>query len=249
MQTNFESLEELLHTKVLPFTFPEHLAIIMDGNRRWAKKKGLPVAVGHAKGAEKIDEIVELCQESGGKTLTLFAFSTENWSRSKVEITSLMSLLMAFLRRKKTLMKNKGIRFNVIGDMEPFHPFLKKKIKEVIDATKECTNFELVLALNYGARDEIKRAFLKIFDDLQINKIQKEDVTEKLISSYLDTFRWKDPDLVIRTSGEKRLSNFLLWQLSYAEVHITDILWPDFGKRELFFAVDEYYKRQRRFGE
>jgi undecaprenyl diphosphate synthase len=249
MQTNFETLEEVLDTKVVSCIFPEHLAIIMDGNRRWAKKKGLPVAVGHAKGAEKIDEIVEICQQSGGKILTLFAFSTENWSRSKVEITSLMSLLMAFLRRKKALMKNKGIRFSVIGDIEAFHPFLKNKILEVVDATKECKDFELVLALNYGARDEIKRAFLKIFEDVQSDKIKKEDVTEKLISSYLDTFRWKDPDLVIRTSGEKRLSNFLLWQLSYAEVHTTDVLWPDFGKRELFFAVDEYYKRQRRFGE
>lgn len=249
MQTNFETLQEVLDNKVLSCIFPEHLAIIMDGNRRWAKKRGLPVAVGHAKGAEKIDEIVEICKKFGGKTLTLFAFSTENWSRSKVEITSLMSLLTAFLRRKKVLMKNKGIRFSVIGDIEPFHPFLKSKILDVVDGTKECKDFELVLALNYGARDEIKRAFLKMFEDLQSDKINKEDVTEKLISSYLDTYRWKDPDLVIRTSGEKRLSNFLLWQLSYAEVHTTDVLWPDFGKRELFFAVDEYYKRQRRFGE
>lgn len=228
---------------------PEHVAIIMDGNRRWALKRKLPISIGHLRGAEAIDNIVAACKELGVKVLTLFAFSTENWNRSEGEVNALLNLFYLYLENKKELMIRQGIRFSTIGDLTPFPKKLQDLIDDIRQATSRCEAVELVVALNYGSRHEITRAFKKIIEDIETKKISKQNVTEKLISEYLDTFRWKDPDLLIRTSGEKRLSNFLLWQLSYTEVHVSEVMWPDFSKEHLLNAIKEYQQRQRRFGE
>ena len=228
---------------------PNHVAIIMDGNRRWASKKGFPAHMGHWKGVESIDAVVEVAKEIGIKTLTLFAFSTENWNRSEQELRSLLELFSFFLKIiKKTLIKQ-AIKFSTIGDLAPFSPSLKKLILDVTESTAQGHSMELVIALNYGSRNEILRGVKRIIDDIDSKKISKQEVTEKLISEYLDTCHWQDPDLLIRTSGEKRLSNFLLWQLSYAEIYVTETLWPDFGKQEFSMAIQEYQNRERRFGE
>ena len=228
---------------------PRHVAIIMDGNRRWAAKRGFPVQMGHWRGAESIDRVVEAAKEIGIKILTLFAFSTENWNRSEQELNALMDLFFFFLKKRKKTLIRQGIKFTTIGDLTPFSNQLKMLIKDVENATKDGTSLQLVIALNYGSRNEILRGFKKLIDDIESKKITKQEVTENLFSEYLDTCDWQDPDLLIRTSGEKRLSNFLLWQLSYSEFYVTETLWPDFGKAELNQAIQEYQKRERRFGE
>lgn len=228
---------------------PEHVAIIMDGNRRWAKQRGLPIHMGHWKGAEVVDEVVQGAIDLGIRVITLFAFSTENWNRDSREVSSILNLFFTYLHNKKNRLVAEGVKLNTIGDITKFSPQLSKKLQEVIEATAECSKIELVLALNYGSRNEITRAVKKIIDDVAHHKIQKQEVTENLISSYLDTSHWRDPDLLIRTSGEKRLSNFLLWQMSYTEVYTTEVLWPDFGREGLLDAVKEYQYRERRFGE
>jgi undecaprenyl diphosphate synthase len=230
-------------------SFPSHIAIIMDGNRRWAEKKGLPLQMGHWKGAEAIDKVVEAAKDLKVKTLTLFAFSTENWNRSEKELKALMELFSFFLKRRKKILIHQGVKFSTIGDLTPFSDDLKKLIVEVKQATTHGKALELVIALNYGSRDEILRGFKKLIDDIESKKISKQEVTENLFSEYLDTCHWQDPDLLIRTSGEKRVSNFLLWQISYAEFFVTETLWPDFSKEELCKAIEEYENRQRRFGE
>jgi len=244
-----ESKKELLHSRIDPRQVPKHVAFIMDGNRRWAKRKGLPVSLGHWRGAEVIDEVVRCSLEWGIKTLTVFTFSTENWNRSSEEVEYLLRLIALFLKKKKKLLIQEGVRLCTIGDLSPFPEELRKRLQDVAVATEHCSGLDLVLALNYGARDEITRAFKKILQDVLEGKILKQNVTENIISSYLDTSRWRDPDLLIRTSGEKRLSNFLLWQLSYTEVHTTEVLWPDFGEEDLLRAIIEYQHRERRFGE
>lgn len=228
---------------------PEHVAVIMDGNRRWAKCRGIPIHMGHLKGAEMLDEVVKCAIDVGIKILTVFAFSTENWSRSDQEVSGLLDLFFRHLHSKKGSLIREGIKLSAIGDVTKFPPKLQEKLREVIHATEQCSKIELVLALNYGSRNEITRAVKKIIEDVLDHKIQKQEVTENLISSYLDTSHWRDPDLLIRTSGEKRLSNFLLWQMSYAEVYITEVLWPDFGRKGLLDAIREYQNRERRFGE
>lgn len=230
-------------------TIPKHIALIMDGNRRWAKERGLPMQLGHWKGAETIDEIVKYSIEFGVEILTVFAFSTENWNRSSEEVGCLMELFSKYLEKKKSSLIEEGVKLSAIGDLSKFPVSLQMQFKDVIHATRDCSKIELVLALNYGSRNEITRAVKKIIEDVSENKIQKQEVTENLISSYLDTSSWIDPDLLIRTSGERRLSNFLLWQMSYAEVHTTDVLWPDFGREEFLAAIIEYQQRERRFGE
>ena len=230
-------------------SIPRHIAIIMDGNRRWASQKGLPVQMGHWRGVESIDKVVEGAKDIGVKILTLFAFFTENWNRSEKELSSLMELFSFFLKRRKKLLVKQGIKFSTIGDLGPFSENLKNLIHEVKQATSQGKTLELVVALNYGSRNEILRGFKKLIDDIESKKISKQEVTENLFSEYLDTCHWQDPDLLIRTSGEKRLSNFLLWQLSYSEFYVTETLWPDFGKAELFRAIQEYQNRERRFGE
>ncbi|MCH9630542.1 MAG: Ditrans,polycis-undecaprenyl-diphosphate synthase ((2E,6E)-farnesyl-diphosphate specific) [Chlamydiia bacterium] len=228
---------------------PKHIAFIMDGNRRWAKNKRLPIHFGHYKGAEVIDKIVSYAADLGVKVITVYAFSTENWNRSQEEVNGLMQLFKTYLRRKKKSMLKQGVKLTTIGNLERFSLPLQKELSEVVSVTEGCERIQLVLALNYGSRNEITRAVRKIVEDVENKKISKQEVTENLISGYLDTADVMDPDLLIRTSGESRLSNFLLWQLSYTEVMTVPTLWPDFGKKDLLCAILEYQKRKRRFGE
>jgi undecaprenyl diphosphate synthase len=239
--------EEL--SQIDPNRIPHHIAIIMDGNRRWAKReKRIPFS-GHLYGAETLLTIVKEASLLGVKVLTVFAFSTENNSRSTEEIDALMDLFEKYLLEKRALMQKEGIRLDAIGDIDS----LPKRVKDAFYETKRATShgkkIDLVLALNYGARDEIKRAVEKMLCEDRKNPFPKERITEELFASYLDTAKWKDPDLMIRTSGEIRLSNFLLYQLSYAEVYVTDVLWPDFSKKHLYEAVYEFQKREQRRGK
>ncbi len=244
LDTSLKEKDPLISREV-----PKHIAVIMDGNRRWAKRKGLPVSIGHWKGVEAIDNLVKYSIEFGVKILTVYAFSTENWNRSKEEVECLMELFSQYLRVKTPFLIKEGVCLNAIGDLSRFSSSLQKQLNNAIKATENSSKIELILALNYGSRHEITRAVKKIIEDVSLNKIKKQEVTENLISSYLDTSKWCDPELLIRTSGEKRLSNFLLWQMSYTEVYTTNVLWPDFGKAELLQAITEYQKRERRFGE
>lgn len=227
---------------------PRHIAIIMDGNRRWAKKKGLPAMVGHWHGAEALSNLVESAAVLGVKVLTVFSFSTENWNRKTDEVDSLMHLFRMYLLGQKERMIREGVRLSTIGDIRRFPSDLKEIIDEVKQATADGNRIDLVLAMNYGARDNIRRATQAIVEDCLSGRVQKEDISEALIARYLDTAPWGDPELLIRTSGEKRLSNFLLWEISYAEVYITDVLWPDFNEQELVKAILEFQKRERRVG-
>lgn len=231
--------------KVNAMSAPEHVAIIMDGNRRWAKNQGLPVSAGHFRGAERLTQIVQAASAFGIKVLTVYAFSTENWKRPSVEVKALMQLFKSYLKRQRSSMIKEGVRLNTIGDVSKFPKDVLQVLEETIEATKEGAKLDLIIALNYGARDELKRAIGAMIDD----KISKEELSEDLISSYLDTAKWKDPDLLIRTSGESRVSNFLLWQISYSEVFVTDVLWPDFGEKDLLAAIQEYQKRELRLGK
>jgi undecaprenyl diphosphate synthase len=227
---------------------PRHVAIIMDGNRRWAKNKGLPAMVGHWHGAEALSKIVENAASLGVKVLTVYAFSTENWNRSNDEVDSLMNLFRMYLAGNKERMIREGVRLATIGDIRKLPQAVKQTLDDVKQATAENNRIDLVIAVNYGARDDIRRATASIVDDCLRGRVNKEDITEALISRYLDTAPWGDPELLIRTSGEKRLSNFLLWEISYAEVYISNVLWPDFNEQELIRAIADYQKRERRTG-
>lgn len=231
-----------------PRLIPEHVAIIMDGNRRWAKRESLQPMAGHWRGADALTQIVKAAGELGVKVLTVYAFSTENWKRPSLEVKALLRLLKTYLLRQTRIMVEGGIRFRVIGDVSRFPVDIREVIEQTLLATAECNRLELVVGLNYGARDEIKRAVQAIAADCLSEQLLPEAITEKLISSYLDTAGWKDPDLLIRTSGESRVSNFLLWQISYSEVVLTETLWPDFGPKNLLKAILEYQKREVRKG-
>jgi len=227
---------------------PKHVAIIMDGNRRWAEKKGLPKMMGHREGIKSIKKVVEVAKDIGVKILTLYTFSTENWKRSKDEINALMNLLEEYLAKEyKKLIKN-NIRLTTIGRIDRFKPTLVKKIEKVKELTKENSGIILNLALDYGARDEIANASRRIVQDIKAEKIKEEDISEELFSKYLYTNQLPDPDLLIRTGGEFRISNFLLWQISYSEIYVTKKLWPDFGKSDFEKAIRAYTKRNRRLG-
>ena len=227
---------------------PHHIAIIMDGNRRWAKQQGLPSRAGHWHGAETLSNLVEIAASLGVKVLTVYAFSTENWKRSPEEVDSVMRLFGMYLNGKKERMIQEGVRLGTIGDLSRLPSHLKETLEQVKQATVAGDRIEFVLAVNYGARDDIRRAMVAIADDCARGRVQKENITEALISRYLDTAPWGDPELLIRTGGEKRLSNFLLWQISYAEVYTTDALWPDFNEQELVKAITEFQTRTRRIG-
>jgi undecaprenyl diphosphate synthase len=228
---------------------PEHVAIVMDGNRRWASLRNLPPVMGHWEGAEAISTLVRSAKNAGVKTLTLYSFSTENWERSPQEIDALMHVLATTLRAKKDELIEEGVRLDTIGNISA----LQKDVIDALDETREATmngsQIHLVLALNYGGRDEIRRVALSIAKDVHAGSLDPDHVTENLIAQRLDTAKWGDPDLLIRTSGEFRVSNFLLWQISYAEVYFTNVLWPDFSKNDLLTAIDEYNRRSRRHGE
>lgn len=223
---------------------PRHVAIIMDGNQRWARNHGLPAIEGHRKGAEALRRTIEAASELGIEYLTVYAFSVDNWKRSKSEVDSIMNLMREFLNRERKNLKDKDVRLIVIGRVNELPQDIVEKIKELVESMKDNKKLKLVVALNYGARCEIVDAAKKIVQD----KISVDNINEELFSGYLYTNEIPDPDLFIRTSGEMRLSNFLLWQLSYTELWVTPVYWPDFGKEQLISAIDDFNKRQRRFG-
>lgn len=231
-----------------PHKVPGHIAIVMDGNRRWAKNRNLPAIMGHWEGAETLTDVVSAAAELGVKTVTVYSFSTENWSRSDEEIEALMDIFELYLVRKREVMIKEGVKLNAIGDFGALPKRVQEAFSETKQATDRCDRINLVLALNYGGRDELRRTFQKISCEVKEGKIDPKDITEGLISQFLDTSPWGDPDLLIRTSGELRVSNFLLWQISYAEFFVTDVLWPDFSSKTLLDAVLAYQSRSRRLG-
>jgi len=227
---------------------PQHIAIILDGNGRWAKKKGMPRNYGHAQGSKNVERICEDAYKLGVKYLTVYAFSTENWKRPKDEVDALMNLLRNYMKTcLKTAEKNR-MRVRVLGDKTALDDDIRARIAELEEATKNNDGLNFQIALNYGSRDEMVRAMKKMVQDCQEGSVRAEEIDEVLFESYLDTHGIPDPDLMIRTSGEQRLSNYLLWQLAYSEFYFTDVLWPDFTKEELIKAIEYYNGRDRRFG-
>lgn len=227
---------------------PQHVAIILDGNGRWAKAKGMPRNYGHAQGSKNVERICEEAWRMGIKYLTVYAFSTENWNRPKDEVDALMKLLRNYMKTcLKTAAKN-DMKVRVIGDIEPLDEDIKKRISELEAATVDNGGLNFTIALNYGSRDEMTRAAKRMAQDCVAGKLDPEMIDESVFESYLDTHGIPDPDLMIRTSGEQRLSNYLLWQLAYSEFYFTDVPWPDFTKEELAKAIEEYNHRHRRFG-
>jgi undecaprenyl diphosphate synthase len=231
-----------------PTKTPKHVAIIMDGNRRWAKKQGLPAIMGHWKGAETLTKTVRAASELGVKTVTVFSFSTENWNRAKDEVEGLMHLFKIYLIKERAAMAKEGVRLQAIGDLKRLPSSVLKELEYSKSYTAHCKKIDLVLAINYGGRDDIRRAFVAMIADVEKRKLSKEQISEQLISQYLDTAQWPDPELLIRTSGENRQSNFLLWQLCYSEFYLTDTLWPDFNEHALLQAICSVQQRQRRLG-
>jgi len=227
---------------------PRHIAIIMDGNGRWAKKKHLPKIIGHRYGAGTVDRISSHCARLGIEALTLYSFSTENWKRPREEIDALMDLLHKYLDKKLSKLNKNNIKLNAIGNLEKLPTRTLGKLKEVIAKTSKNTGMVLTLALNYGAREEIVTTCKKIAAKVASGKLSIDDIDEALFSANLYTKGLPEPDLLIRTSGELRISNFLLWQISYAEFVVTDVLWPDFKNIDLEKAIQEYQGRKRRFG-
>ena len=226
---------------------PNHIAIILDGNGRWAKKRGMPRSFGHVKGCENLEDICEVAKELGVKYLTVYAFSTENWKRSKEEVDGLMKLFRNYLKKCIKISQKNNMRVKVIGDITAFDSDIQESIEKLEDFSKDFTDLHFQIALNYGSRDEITRAVNRMLEDQKAGKLETP-VSEDTISDYLDTAGILDPDLMIRTSGELRLSNYLLWQLAYSEFYFTDVPWPDFKKEELVKAIEKYNERDRRYG-
>ncbi|MCH4888756.1 isoprenyl transferase [Acidaminobacter sp. JC074] len=227
---------------------PEHIAIIMDGNGRWAKKRNMPRNMGHKAGGENVKTITKACDKLGVKYLTLYAFSTENWKRPEEEVSGLMDLLVFFLKSELKELHENHVRIRTIGDISHLPKKTKQVLDDSIEVTKNNTGLNLVLALNYGSRNEITLAVKAIGSKLKDGSLDLDDINEDLIAEHLDTADMPDPDLMIRTSGELRLSNYMLWQLAYSEFYFTDVYWPDFGEEALMEAVKVYSNRQRRFG-
>ncbi|MBQ7469203.1 MAG: isoprenyl transferase [Pseudobutyrivibrio sp.] len=227
---------------------PEHIAIILDGNGRWAKAKGMPRTYGHTVGAKNVETICRAAHDLGVKYVTMYAFSTENWSRPADEVKALMKLLGEYIKTCMRTAKKDNLRVRFIGDLSKLDDKLKASIKELTEYSSQFTGLTLTIAINYGSRDEMTRAIRNIASDVKAGELQPDDITEDLFSSYLDTKDIPDPDFMIRTSGEQRLSNYLLWQLAYAEFYFTPVAWPDFTPDELKKAIEEYDKRNRRFG-
>jgi len=231
---------------------PKHVAIILDGNGRWAKKRGLPRNFGHLKGCDNVEPVCKAAFNLGIKYVTVYAFSTENWKRPQAEVDELMKLLAKYMKDAMKLSVKNNMRVRIIGDKTGLSDELNKLINELEDLSKEFTGLQLQIAVNYGGRDDLRRAFKNIIMEADENKMSYKDlaeyITEDIISKNLDTADIPDPDLMIRTSGEQRLSNYLIWQLAYAEYFFTDTLWPDFGKKDLEEAIEFYSGRDRRFG-
>lgn len=228
---------------------PKHVAIIMDGNGRWAKKQGLLRVAGHEKGAKSVREAVEYSAELGIENLTLFAFSTENWNRPKFEVNQLMKLLVSSLKKELPTLQKNNIRLNSVGNLNTLPDKAQIELEEVIAKTSQNSHMTLTLALSYGSREEIKRMVQRISEKVKNDVLQLNEITDQLINQHLYTFDLPDVDLLIRTSGEQRISNFLLWQIAYAELYFCDVLWPDFRREHLFDAIYNYQKRERRFGK
>ncbi len=228
---------------------PRHIAIIMDGNGRWAKDKGEDRLYGHFHGVESVRNIVEGCAELGVQYLTLYAFSTENWDRPKDEVTGLMELLIETIRQEVPTLNKNNIRLHIIGNFEMLPASATKELDEAIGETKNNTGLNLVMALSYSSRWELSDAVKRIAVDVKNNSLDPADITQDTLQQYLSTAQFPDPELMIRTSGEFRISNFLLYQLAYAELYFTDTLWPDFRKENLYKAILDYQQRERRFGK
>jgi undecaprenyl diphosphate synthase len=228
---------------------PQHVAIIMDGNGRWATKQGEDRVFGHHEGVNSVREIVEACGEIGVKHLTLYAFSTENWNRPKEEVDALMELLVATISMETPNLDKKGVKLQAIGDIESLPQSCQKELQESIDFTAKNDTLTLILALSYSSKWEITNAVKQIAKKVEEGKMNSKDITSKDIEKHLSTSKWPEPELMIRTSGEHRISNFLLWQLAYAEFYFTETLWPDFRKNEFFKAILSYQNRERRFGQ
>ena len=227
---------------------PRHVAIILDGNGRWAKKRFLPRNAGHAAGSKNVEKICAAAWDMGIEYVTMYAFSTENWSRPKEEVDALMKLLYSYLKDCLKTSEKNNMQVRVIGDITKLAPDLQDQIRELEEFSAKNTGLHFQVALNYGSRDEMTRAMRTMTADVKDGKVKPEDISEEMFAGYLDTKGLPDPDLLIRTSGEERLSNFMLWQLAYTEFYFTDVPWPDFHKKELELAVEAYNKRDRRFG-
>lgn len=228
---------------------PKHLAIIMDGNGRWAKKQGLLRAIGHENGTKAVKQTVESCAKLGIENLTLYAFSTENWNRPKLEVDALMNILVNSLKKELPTLLNNNIRLNTIGNIDLLPSKARRQLTDVIEQTKGNSRMTLTLALSYGSREELISAFKKITEKINTDQLTTADINEATINQHLYTHDLPDVDLVIRTSGEHRISNFLLWQIAYAELYFTDVLWPDFREKDLHEAIISYQQRERRFGK
>lgn len=236
------------HANTDEIIIPQHIAVIMDGNGRWAKARGLPRIAGHRKGAEAVRKIVEKSSQLGIKYLTLYSFSSENWKRPLEEVSGLMSLLRRYLKSEIAELHGKDVRFRVIGDRARLDNDIRRLIEDAEAMTERNSGLTLVLALSYGGRQEIAEAVRNIAKSAELGLIKSEAVDEDVFSAYLNTAGIPDPDLLIRTSGEQRISNFLLWQLAYAELYFTNKFWPEFGESDLVAAIEEFQKRDRRFG-
>jgi undecaprenyl diphosphate synthase len=230
------------------FGVPHHVAIIMDGNGRWASQRGLPRVEGHRRGVEALRRTVRAAGEIGIRVLTIFSFSSENWSRPRQEILDLMGLLRRFIRHDLAELHASGVRVKIVGERPSLEPEIRRLLDEAEELTKDNTGLLLVVAFNYGSRDEIARATQRIAEDVAAGRIKPEDINAAMIGSHLDTAGIEDPDLIIRTSGEQRLSNFLLWQAAYSEFVFVPVYWPEFDKAALESAIAEYHRRERRFG-
>ncbi|MFH0985635.1 MAG: isoprenyl transferase [Candidatus Omnitrophota bacterium] len=233
----------------MPNPIPQHVAIIMDGNGRWAKKQGLLRIQGHEVGVQRVEEIIQAAKDKGVRFLTLYAFSKENWRRPKEEVEFLMGLLSSYLDKKISAMIKNNCIFNVIGEIGDLAPTLQKKLTQAMESSKHNTGLVVTFALSYSSRREILKACQKIAEQAVRGEIQPSEITEEAISRNLYTAAMPDPELLIRTSGEMRISNFLLWQISYAELYVTQRFWPEFTRDEFEKAIDEYTKRERRFGD
>jgi undecaprenyl diphosphate synthase len=227
---------------------PRHVAIIMDGNGRWANKRGLPRTIGHSKGVEAVRETVRAAADAGVEYLTLFAFSSENWSRPETEVNDLLGLLRKFIRRDLAELHRENVRIRIIGEREKLRGDILPLLLEAEETTRHNTSLTLVIAFNYGSRDEIVRAAVRLAREVEAGRLRAEDITAQMISGRLDTADIPDPDLIIRTSGEERLSNFLLWQAAYSELLFIPDYWPDFDRNRFFDALRSFAARDRRFG-
>jgi undecaprenyl diphosphate synthase len=237
-----------LKSQIIPDKVPRHIAIIMDGNGRWAKQKGMPRVLGHRSGVKSVRDVTEAAAEIGVQYLTLYAFSTENWNRPPAEVTALMTLLVETIKGEIRDLNKNGVRLMAIGDIEALPAASLKALRQGMEDTKNNTRITLVLALNYSAKWEILRAARQLAEQARTGALLPADINESVFENALSTQGIPDPELLIRTSGETRISNFLLWQIAYAELYFTPVFWPDFGKKELFEAILSYQRRERRFG-